>query len=55
MAAEIELVVLVDPRNETTIAWDARGSRAFARDEVFAHDALPGFAFALEPLFAKIR
>lgn len=48
------LVVVADARRRTVIAYDGSGPREFGAGEVFSHDALPGFALALDALFAGV-
>jgi hypothetical protein len=46
--------VVADARRRTVIAYDGSGPREFGAGEVFSHDALPGFALALDALFAGV-
>ncbi len=54
LAAGTEAVLVVDPAARTLTVYDADGVRALAESDTFAHDALPGFIFALADMFAEL-
>ncbi|GAC1565666.1 MAG: Uma2 family endonuclease [Vulcanimicrobiaceae bacterium] len=47
------LVLDIDPKDSTIVAHDARGARAYTRDQRFEHAELPGFAFEIEAFFQE--
>jgi len=55
LRAGTDVVVVVNPRTRTVIAWDAAEKRIFFGDETFRHPALPGFTFALPQMFDVLR
>ena len=52
LRAGTDVVVVVNPRTKTVIAWDATRKRIFSGGETFEHAALPGLRFALPEMFA---
>jgi Uma2 family endonuclease len=55
LRAGTRLVVVVNPRTRTVVAWDARGKRIFSLPEAFEHSELPGFSFSLAEMFDELR
>jgi Uma2 family endonuclease len=55
LRAGTRLVVVVNPRTRTVVAWDAERKRVFAQSETFEHTALPGFTIPLPELFDELR
>jgi Uma2 family endonuclease len=55
LRAGTDVVVVVNPRTRTVIAWDAATKRIFSRGERFEHPALPGFTFELDAMFEAAR
>ena len=53
LASGAGLVVLVDPLEQTLTARDSAGERRYSRDDLFAHEALPGFSMRVASLFEK--
>src|ERR1700694_3018539 len=54
LRAGTDVVIVVNPRTRTVIAWDAEAKRIFAGDETFEHPALPGVEFSLGRMFASL-
>jgi Uma2 family endonuclease len=55
LRAGTDVVIVVNPRMRTVIAWDADVKRIFSGDETFEHPALRGFRFALSRMFQYLR
>lgn len=55
LRAGTAVVIVVNPRTRTVIAWDTEHKHVFSGDDVFAHAALPGFTFALPRMFDELR
>ena len=55
LRAGTDVVIVVNSRTRTVIAWDAHVKRIFSGDETFEHAALPGFRFALPEMFRYLR
>jgi Uma2 family endonuclease len=53
LAAGSALVILIDPLAQRVELHDAHGRRELRPSEVLAHEALPGFALELGPLFRR--
>jgi Uma2 family endonuclease len=51
LRAGTDVVIIVNPRTRTVIAWDAARKRIFSRGERFEHPALPGFTFDIDEMF----
>ncbi len=49
-----EAVLVVDPDPRTLTVYDERGVRTLTEGDTFAHEALPGFTFALHDMFAEL-
>jgi Uma2 family endonuclease len=54
LAAGTEAVIVVDPEPRTLTIHDADGARTLTAGHTFAHDALPGFTFAVAEMFAEL-
>ena len=48
-----KLVLDIDPKRSTIVAYDAHGVRTFVRSDRFEHPALPGFAFDIDAFFRE--
>jgi len=55
LRAGTDIVIVVNPRTRTVIAWEAAQKRIFSGDERFEHPALPGFTFVLTEMFDVLR
>ncbi len=55
LRAGTDVVIVVNPRTRTMIAWDAVTKRIFSGAETFEHPALPGFTVALAEMFAELQ
>jgi Uma2 family endonuclease len=55
LRAGTDVVVIVNPRTRTVIAWDREAKRIFSPGERFEHRALPGFGFDVEVMFDQSR
>jgi Uma2 family endonuclease len=55
LRAGTDVVVIVNPRTRTVIAWDTSGKRIFSGTDTFEHPALPGFSFAVPAMFDVLR
>lgn len=53
LAAGAALVVIVDPKRETIVLYDAGPPRALVAGDVLTHDALPAFRLDVGDLFAR--
>lgn len=53
LAAGSELVIFVDPENETIVTFDRTGERRFTGEDVIEHTALPGLRFRVADVFRK--
>jgi Uma2 family endonuclease len=53
LASGANLVLLIDPVEETFVAHSAHGTRLFSRHDTFEHPALPGFAIRVASVFEK--
>jgi len=51
LAAGTQVVFVVDPPHRTVIAHTLAGMQRFGPGETVTHDALPGFAFAIDAMF----
>lgn len=54
LAAGTDAVIAIDPKPRTLTIHDANGARVLGAADTFAHDALPGFTFALRDMFAEL-
>jgi Uma2 family endonuclease len=55
LRAGTDAVIIVDPKTETVRAECAAGVTRFGLDEMFRHQALPGFSLDVSDYFAKAR
>jgi Uma2 family endonuclease len=55
LRAGTDVVIVVNPRTRTVIAWDRENKHIFSRGESFRHAALPGFTFELNDMFEAAR
>jgi Uma2 family endonuclease len=55
LRAGTDVVIVVNSRTRTVIAWDTAAKRIFSGDETFEHAALPGFTFPLPEMFRYLR
>ena len=53
LAAGTALVIVVDPKRQTIVLYDAGPPRALVAGDVLTHDALPGFRLDVGELFAR--
>ncbi len=54
LAAGTQVVFVVDPPRRTVLAHDSGGTVRFGPGETVAHPALPGFAYAVDAMFAGL-
>ena len=52
LGSGVRLVLVLDPRRRTAIAYDVEATRHFHSSETFEHPALPGFTLELTSFFA---
>jgi Uma2 family endonuclease len=53
LASGATVVLLVDPLEQTLTARGPDGEQRYSRDDIFAHEALPGFSIRVASLFEK--
>ncbi len=54
LAAGAKADIAIDPAARTLTIHDANGVRVLGTGDTFAHDALPGFTFAIVDMFAEL-
>jgi Uma2 family endonuclease len=54
LAAGTKVVFVVDPPRQTVVAHARDGESTFGPGEIVRHAALPGFAFAIDAMFAGL-
>lgn len=55
LAAGTRVVFVVDPPRRTVIVHDAGGTARFGPGDTVAHPSLPGFAYAVDTMFAGLN
>ncbi len=53
LRAGVDMVVVVDPKKRTIVAYDRNAIRTYEGDDTFVHQAMPGFRLELRPFFAS--
>jgi Uma2 family endonuclease len=55
LASGAQLVLLVDPKNNTFEAYDSEGVHRCAAHDTFTHSSMPGFSIKVASVFEEIR